>query len=350
MMNMKQNQPHNYLRSRSFRDGTILIIVAGMCALLASLALTFLVRNRSDAAESRQVLKSVQARIMLASACNYIQECSRIGWDQYPSTPLAQNDYFPTGSTREATVPVHEETFGWIDVRDGQIGPITQEGRQVWKNDLVLSDGIQKRPLWPAPNSIVRCPMHVWERTKYATSLKVCYNPIETGDTSSPSYLLPHIKNPDPLPAGGYSWNEHAQGNATPRVESAGLAWFRILREGPSTFLITCGAGQTMGFRSYKEASAQGQGDIFNNDPLYFAALAANEIRLWYRVEWSASSAEPTYHWQLHHSTRGVDSYLQWPVNASQSRSYGTRSPAFDKNQTGTFRWIMRLRKEPTYW
>jgi hypothetical protein len=190
----------------------------------------------------------------------------------------------------------------------------------------------------------------VWKRTKFATSLTVCYNPIETANTASASYLLPHIKNPDPLPAGGTTWIDHARGDASPRVESTGMSWFRVLREGPSTFLITCGAGSTQGFRSYQEASLQGKSDLFDNDPGYFATLAANEVRYWYRVEWSASSAEPTYHWQLHHSTQSTDSYLQWPVNASQSRSYGTRSPPFDKNQTGTLRWIMRLREEPTFW
>ena len=68
------------------RQGTILILVAGICALMAALALVFLTRMRSDMNESNLVLQHAQAKIMLAAACNYVQETSRIGWDRYPST------------------------------------------------------------------------------------------------------------------------------------------------------------------------------------------------------------------------------------------------------------------------
>ncbi len=332
------------------RRGTILIIVAGISALLASLALTFLVRNRTDAEETQATIRDVQARLMLVAACNYIQECSRVGWDQYPTTPFAQNDAFPTGSMAAQTVNVHEETFGWIDVRDGRIGPITQEGRQCWSPALVLSDGIRSRPRWPAPDSIARCPMYVWKRTKYATSLHAAYNPIQQHDDSASDYLMPYLRKPDPQAVGNATWVEHKQGDRTPRIETTNKSWFRVLREGPSTFLITCGAGPTQGFRSYDEADLQGMGDLFNNDRSYFNVLAAQEARLWYRVEWSASAVESTYHWQEHHTTRSWDSYLQWPVNASHSWPTGPRSLAFVRNFGGTFRWIMRLRSEPTNW
>jgi hypothetical protein len=335
------------------RAGTILIIVAGLSALLASLALTFLVRNRSDAEEAQSVLRDVQARIMLVAALNYIQEGSRIGWDRYPNTPRTRNDAFPGGDMSATEVAVHEETFGWLDVRDGRIGPITQEGHVVWSSDLRVHDGIRLRPAWPAPDSIVRCPMHVWKRTRFATTMHAAYNPIQTHTPTATDYLMPYLRNRDPMPA-GIGWLDHAQGDDTPTTDSAGRAWFRILREGPSTFLITCGAGGTLGFRSYAEVVAQGQQDLFNNDPGFFSILATQESRLWYRAEWSASSAEPTYHWQQHHTTfagnSNVDSYLQWPLNASHSWNTGPRSPAFDKNQGGTFRWIMRLKQEPTNW
>lgn len=331
------------------RHGTVLIIVAGISALLASLALTFLVRNRTDAEETQATVRDVQARIMLVAACNYIQECSRVGWDRYPNTPMTANDTFPTGSMAGASVPVHEETFGWIDVRDGSIGPKTQEGRQCWDPALVLNDGERLRPRWPAPDSIVRCPMFVWKRTKYATSLHAVYNPIQQHNPTASDYLMPYLRHPDPQSAGG-TWDEHRRGERTPRPESANKSWFRILREGPSTFLITCGAGPTQGFRSYDEADAQGMGDLFNNDRTYFTVLAAQESRLWYRVEWTASSVESTYHWQEHHTTRQWDSYLQWPVNASHSWPTGPRSLAFVRNFGGTFRWIMRLKNEPTHW
>ena len=335
------------------RRGTVLIIVAGMSALLASLALTFLIRNRSDAEETQSMVRDVQARIMLVAACNYIQECSRVGWDRYsePNTPTTNNDAFPGGDMTGKSVVVHEETFGWIDVRDGRIGPITQEGRVCWDPTPRISDGTTLRPEWPAPDSIVICPMQMWKRTRFATSLQATYNPIQTHDPTASDYLMPYIRKRDPMPAGDGSWAEHVMGDRNPHVETTGKAWFRILREGASTFVIACGAGGTHGFRSFAEAEAQGQGALFNQDPAYFAVLAAQEARLWYRVEWSASSAEPTYHWQQHHTTGEHDSYLQWPMNASHSKeSGGPRSPAFLKNQGGTFRWIMRLLTEPTYW
>lgn len=368
------------------RRGTILILVAAISGLLASLALTFLLRNRSDAQETASTLQDVQSRIMLVAAMNYIQECSRIGWDRYPAKPgepfplnypTQVNDAYPwSGVAATTPIPIHEETFGWIDVRDGSIGPRTQGDdthapRQVWSDALVYSDGTtntNNRPRWPAIGGIARCPMYVWKRPPYATRLTAAYNPIET-DPGQPGYLMPYLTKPDPQAAkvdptfdgtdGTFpsvadrekAWAAHVDGDKSPLVHTTNKSWFRVLRDGPTTFVITCGAGATQGFRSYKEAEANGQQHIFQNDPQYFAALAAQEIRLWYRVEWSASSAEGTYHWQQHHLTVEFDSYLQWPLNASHSwQMNGPRSPAFDRNMGGTFRWHMRLRTEPTYW
>jgi hypothetical protein len=192
--------------------------------------------------------------------------------------------------------------------------------------------------------------MYVWKRTRFATSLHAAYNPIQTYNPAAGDYLMPYLTKCDPQPTSGITWVDHAKGEREPRVESSGRSWFRVLREGPCTFLITCGAGGTQGFRSYDEAVEQGKAAEFGNDRAYFNVLAAQEIRLWYRVEWSASSAEPTYHWQEHHFTQGHDAYLQWPINASHSWVNGPRGPAFDRNQAGTFRWIMRLKAEPTNW
>lgn len=374
------------LLSATPRRGTVLIIVAGISALLASLALTFLVRNRQDAQETAVTLQDVQARIMLVAAMNYIQECSRIGWDRYPAKPTLPfpidyptqlNDAYPwSGVAATVPIPIHEETFGWIDVRDGSIGPRTQGSetqapRQVWSDALVYSDGTtsaNNRPRWPAIGGIARCPMFVWKRPPYATRLTASYNPIPT-DPSVSGHLMPYLLKPDPQATqvdptfdgvdGTFpsetdrqkAWSAHVDGDDRQLPHTTSKSWFRVLREGPTTFLITCGAGPTQGFRSYREASQNGQAELFLNSDEYFATLAAQEIRLWYRVEWSASSAEGTYHWQQHHLTREFDSYLQWPLNASHSWGLGgPRSPAFDRNMGGTFRWHMRLRTEPTYW
>jgi hypothetical protein len=330
------------------------------------------------------MLQESQARIMLAAACNYIQECSRIGWDRYPNTSggtgYAQatdsNDAFPGSSPAASNFPIHEEAFGWIDVRDGSIGPKTQEGRPCY--DPALSptmwwDPPPLRPAWPAVTGIVRCPMHVWQRPPYATKLTACYNPINSDPSrsSQPDYLYPFLRNPDPQPqvsngwvsgsasvsnalyddgAGGATRNDFVHGDPRPRGQTTGKSWFRILREGPATFLVTVGAGGTAGFRSYNEASQQGFAALFNNDPDFFRDLSDHELRLWFRMEWSAAVTDVTYHWNLHHTLSNQDNYLQWPQNASHSWSYGCRSSGFDRNMGGTFRWIERLLGEPTSW
>ena len=63
------------------RQGTILIIVAGISALMAAMALTFLVRMRSDVEESQLIVREAQAHIMKVAACNFIMESARLGWD-----------------------------------------------------------------------------------------------------------------------------------------------------------------------------------------------------------------------------------------------------------------------------
>lgn len=355
------------------RQGTVLIMVAGLSALLASLALAFLARNRADAEESRLMVQEVQARLMLSAACNYIQECSRIGWDRYwepgnTSQPTAINDPFPGSTVSPAPVRIHEETFGWLDVRDGNIGPKTQEGRVCFDaNTMVFTDaqGVQ-RPGWPAPNSVVRCPMHVWTVPRWATTLKVCYNPINTDSANQVDgdYLWPYLRYPDPEPHGSKreygqyptataraeAFGRHRDGQKQARQHTVGKSWFRILRDGPTTFLVTCGAGGSLGHRSWTEVVQQGDAVLFNNDPSLFEVMRSQEVRLWYRVEWSASSTELTYHWDFHHRFSNTDTYMQWPMNASHAWMGGCRSPSNDRNFGGSIRWLQRLRSEPTYW
>ncbi len=356
---------HAPARQGATRQGTILIIMAGLSAIMAGLAVAFIAKCRSDAEETTAMISEVQSRIMLVAACNYIQECSRIGWDRYPrlpgdpqpvpALPTETNDLFPGGGGGQP-VNVHEETFGWIDVRDGSIGPkplVTQTFDQAFPSLGTQKDwtGAQRR-CWPALDGIVRCPMYVHKKPPYATALTVCYNPINTNQASQVNndYLMPYLRNPDPRPLTNQTYTQFVIGDSTPVTRSLGKSWFRVLREGPSTFLITCGAGATQGFHNYDEAVNQGMASQFNNDSELFKNLAAHEIRLWYRVEWSASSAEGTYHWSLHHTQENTDSYFQWAVNASHTWGFGCRSPSFDRNMGGTFRWIMRLRKEPTNW
>src|SRR5688572_8482251 len=170
------------------RQGTILIIVAGLSALLASMALAFLVRQRSSQQETIWYEQDIQARIMLVAACNYIAEGSRIGYDT-------------------TTGAVHTEVFGWIDVRDGSVGPNTrgnQASQIVPLHDEVSmverwGSGSADRPAWPALKSVARCPMHVLGRPPYAIKPNATPNAMETDETN-PAFGRPYLKNPDPMP------------------------------------------------------------------------------------------------------------------------------------------------------
>lgn len=62
------------------RRGALLIIVAGLLAILAALATAFFIRVRAEAARSRLVEQTAQARLMVNAALLYLQEASRIGW------------------------------------------------------------------------------------------------------------------------------------------------------------------------------------------------------------------------------------------------------------------------------
>jgi len=323
------------------RSGTILIIVAGISALLASLTVTFLARMRADAEEMQAVVRETQARIMLMSACNWIQEASRIGW-----TPPDNN---PTGN---------KETFGWIDVRDNKLGP------KFAANNV---DDPSRFPL----RSFKRFPMFVMERPPYALQLTASYNPIRTPHSPEPvefsqaEFGMPYLRYPDPLPAVDNNWNRSApagvsvnatgfneweRGDKTARSTSLDMSWFRVWRESGATFVVTCGAGGSKGFRSWIDMTPNEQAE-FNNDQSFFENLRNSEVRLWYRVEWSAAVMAMDYHMLDHSLGQDRDHYMVWPINASHSpagHEYRTQTHA--RNMGGTIRWVQRLITEPTNW
>ena len=327
--------------STNRRSGTILIIVAGICALLASLTVTFLARMRADAEEMQAVVRETQARIMLMSACNWIQEASRIGW-----TP-------PSGVPTD-----NKETFGWIDVRDHKLGP------------KFVANNVDDPSRFPL-RSHKRFPMFVMERPPYALQLTASYNPIRTpyspdpADINDVAFGMPYLRYPDPLPAVDNNWTrsdpagptvndtrfaEWELGDQRPKVTSLDLSWFRVWRESGATFVVTCGAGGTHGFRSWGEMSTTDQAE-FSNDRSLFESLKNSEIRLWYRVEWSAAVMAMDYHMLDHSLGRERDHYMVWPINASHSvagHEYRTQTHA--RNMGGTIRWVQRLVTEPTNW
>jgi hypothetical protein len=324
------------------RRGTVLILVAGMCALLASLALAFLMRMRSDAAETDSAVNEAQAHIMLMAACNYIQETSRIGWD---ATPL------PTSpSISQDTGWQHAEGFGWVDVRDGSLGPKNQWGALVWAG---ISNYWADTTIPVAARTALRAPMYVMNRPPFAIQQTVARNPISTtpGDAN---FGLPLMLKPDPWPVAdptSPTYRADFIGGDTSINQRAFIpTWFRIFRDSASTFIVTCGAGGTRGWQSWTELADPVKGDanerqIFNNDPMLFDDLASTETRLWYRVEWSAAVHSADYQ-NMQNETSSIDHYIWRGMNATQE----SRSQPHDANMVGTIRWVQRLQNAPTYW
>lgn len=325
------------------RQGTILIIVAGMSALLASMALAFLVRMRSDVEESRLLMQETQAQIMLTAACNFIMERSRLGWDPLPSM----------GSFHS---PIHREAFGWVDVRNGQPGPRDESGKLIGTpSGDPMSDNIPDPwvdlALPPNDRPAKREPMFVMIRPPYAVMPTVAPNPVEL---TGPNALKPALRNPDPMPVVPSGMiQEWAEGDTDPDPGRQAAAWFRVWRAGPATFVVTAGAGDTLGFRDWAEVRREGLTESFGGDTdagrSMFAFLQSQEVRKWYLVEWSpyvASSDYQNIQNEWPHKNPGTETYLQRPMNTSQeSRSQGRLV-----NPVGTIRSIRRLMNEPDHW
>ncbi|MBA3845428.1 MAG: hypothetical protein H0X45_02160 [Planctomycetes bacterium] len=306
------------------RHGSILIVVAGISALLAALALAFLGRMRSDAEEMALVTREAQAKIMLVAACNYVQEASRLGYD-LSSTPT-----------------VHEECFGWVDVRDGNLGP-------------KFAIGPDDASRWPL-NTARRFPMYVAERPPWAVQLTVAYNPIQVPVAPAngpwPAPLgRPYLAKPDPQPVSD-SWADYRDGDARPRSQSTDLSWFRLYREGPAQFVVTCGAGSTLGFRDWPEVtSIAGAADQFANDNTLFEAARQVEVRRWYLIEWNAAVGSSDYHNLDNDINTNIDNLMIHPMNSSHSVGvHSVRTQSHCRNMGGTIKWVQRLRHEPSHW
>lgn len=305
------------------RRGSLLIIVAGVAGVLAMLALTFLAVMRADAQESLAVMRLAQARLMLTASCQYVLEASRVGYGQ--------------------------ECYGWIDVRDGRLGP----------KPTVGGDDDSRFPI----GHVVRAPMVVLRRPPYAIRPLTAPNAIES-DPTRPFFGIPLLAKPDPLPVAA-TWSDHADGDWTPRPESTNLAWFRVCRVAPAQFVVTCGTGGTQGWKDWAEVDDKA---AFGDDPSHFAELLAGEARLWYRIEWSAAVLpDQIYSSNSDRGTRNVkyphpdlagafidhktpmDDYRLMPTNASQQLGSGDgQSVTFTRNHGGTIRWIERLPGPPS--
>ena len=341
------------------RRGAILIISIGLCAMMAALALGFIARTRVNAAEMNGLVRVTQARLMLSAACAYVLESGRIGWDLSDTFVDAQDNVRASWSARypsvaDATNAVHhEEAFGWVDVRNGQVGPLTLDYDgdgafdRRYDDTLRFADrlgGPLVRPAWPAIGGICRAPMTVLERPPFAVDPSVTPNRINP-DPAAWDFGLPLLRNPDgqPMLSSALSgsatqaqrWDDWMKGDPAIRPTGDRNAWFRLLRDTPATFIATVACGGTRGYRSWDEVEAEGASSQFGNSRQIFEAQADNEIRLWYRIEWNPAIAgpQPVYN----------------PVSTPSSYNGWSRWATY-VNQAGTISMIQRLPQMPVRW
>ncbi len=322
------------------RRGTVLIVVAGISALLATISLAFLLRMRADGEEVRLMLMLTQNRMSLYAASNYILEAGRIGWDTNADVPNQ----------------VHHEAYGWIDVRDGQPGP-----------KLSLSSA----SLFPIA-TIGRFPLEAWRRPPCAIGLDQVPNPIVTEVTnpgisrSDARYGRPFLRNIDPMPVQSATLTASAlpsvafadwvmgdrvggisSGTPIMRPESQGLGWFRIYRDGPATFVITVGAGGTRGFKDWNEVVSGPWGDqtsLFGGQ-LVFESMLSGEVRQWFRAEWSAAIGGIQPAREAKQNSHGNYTFKQFGWELHGGQVYASRG-----NACGTFSFFQRLRHPPERW
>lgn len=302
------------------RHGTILIIVAGISALLASLALAFLVRMRSDMQESQLFLAQTQARVMLGGALSYIGETARLGWDD-PATPE------------------HEEAYGWVDVRDGSVGPRDRTGRALYQAEIdpVLGKGER----WPAIGSWTVCDsQHLWTRPPTAISPNVTPNPIQQDPSLQWRELIGFAK-PGPQPQAP-DWGTFIGGDDQAMTGTANPCWFRLYRRKPAVFIITCGAGASGGFRTWQEVVDAGQEERFIARDNW-QVQREQESLLWFEVEWSPAVNTSSSGYVYAH-----DRTIR-PANISKPFGNDTDQPN-KRNQLGTFLYLQRLEREPDVW
>jgi len=154
-----------------------------------------------------------------------------------------------------------EEVFGWVDVRDGQVGPKTRDYDGDGAYDLRYDPSARDasgRPAWPNIGGVCRAPVHAMQRPRWAVGQHAAPNPI-IQDESHDEFGLPFLDQPDPplhpeveaLSGSAARWEAYSRGDPTPRLESANRSWFRLYRESPATFIVTCGGGGTQGFADW---------------------------------------------------------------------------------------------------
>jgi hypothetical protein len=132
----------------STRRGSILVIVAGLAALLLTMFLIVTRQVRVEVNEGVLVARETQARFMLPAALSFILEAGRLGSE------------------------FDGEAFGWTDVRDGGVGP---RGARAADGSLPAEIAAGA---WPGKGGVYRSPMRAWQRPPGAVKPLWTYNPL----------------------------------------------------------------------------------------------------------------------------------------------------------------------------
>jgi hypothetical protein len=373
------------------RRGALLIIVTGIAALLLSLAVAFLTVMRADSRQTMAVLQDAQARATLLAGMSYILESSRIGWGDQET--LGWNDI-----RSHATGPIPITGDPWA-------GLPTEPDDRVWSAGNWPAPGtVMRAPLYVwtrAPYAVrggPRNPVRVWPDAASLPSGGGIYDDPGNSDAvvlsnhegQNGSYAmvgdvwrLGSLRAPDPQAVVDPQVDRTAwqQGDSTPMSGTQHLAWFRIYRETPedhdgdgipyfdvlncnggtspvtdgairpnppnaSIFIITCGAGASLGFRDWADVQAAGEESAFGNDPDQFTFVRATETILWYRIEWSPFVGDNAGKGSRQGNSDGLSGM---PLNSDRAVGSSTAvysTPSF----FGSIRWMQRLDREPPVW
>ncbi|MDA3962084.1 MAG: hypothetical protein PF961_14930 [Planctomycetota bacterium] len=198
------------------RSGSILIIAAGLCALLALTATTFLVSMQAETDENEFLLQQTQARVSMVAACSFIME----------SAPKWGGDASgPSGSLATSMLGPHDMT-PW------RLPPYAITQQRVFSpmgGDASGNVSASQRP----PDE---------ETYDFSVNGRVGFRDRVVAD-SDPKDRKPVFPRKDPTRYVDASRLATGDDRRIAQVEAR--AWFRVYHQGGGTFVVTVGAGGT---------------------------------------------------------------------------------------------------------
>ncbi|MDA3960314.1 MAG: hypothetical protein PF961_05965 [Planctomycetota bacterium] len=344
------------------RSGVILIVVAGIVSMLMVLAVAFLSRNRSDALDNQVVADDAQARITAVSAFRFIQESSRLGWEDgsQGSWTLA------SGARYQA-----QEGFGWTDIRDGSVGPRAPHApsgapepswwqanwpafpapaplwwKATWPHygvdgsgALPTTDGAHSSTVlrWPAPGTVYRAELHRLARPPRAVLPVYAPNPVPSLAEPSASSLA---GTPNQTTRSGVATTARNAFLAAARGERARGSWHGMLDPQPAADTLNAfvagdrspvaGTDGRTWFRVYRELPQDhnGRDDASWTDPHYDAVPIPG-----HSVFVVAAGAGGSYGFRFWDDTDPGFSRALEPITASESGLFGSDEELFRETQ-----------------